>query len=107
MIQSTSLEAFFAIHKSLTRLEHIVLKAIRSQPNVTDRELSHMLDWSINRITPRRGELVEKGMVEEAGRRKCRIGAREVMSWRAVPMPSARNEEVKPVEQKTNQPQLL
>jgi predicted HTH transcriptional regulator len=100
MIQSTSLEAFIHIQRSLNRLQNEVLKAARTQPNVTDQELAYMLKWPINRITPRRGELVEKGLVEEAGRRKCRVGTREVMSWRAVPMPSAMKEEAKPVENK-------
>jgi hypothetical protein len=98
-IQSTSLEAFIHIQRSLNRLQDEVLKAARTQPNVTDQELAYMLKWPINRITPRR-ELVLKGLMEEAGRRKCRVGTREVMSWKAVPMPSARQEEAKPAENK-------
>src|SRR5690242_8676613 len=108
MIQATSLEAFLFIQRSLNNLEWTVLKAIRSQPNVTDAEINHMLGWNaINRVTPRRGALVEKGLVEEACKRKCRVGRREVIAWRAVPMPDAfEKPEEKSVEENKQQ-QLL
>jgi hypothetical protein len=95
-VQITSLEAFLTVQKSLGRFQQEVLRAIRSpqaQPNVTDAEINFLLKWTINRVTPRRGELVEKGLVEEACKRKCRITGRNAIAWRAVTMPSAKKEE--------------
>jgi hypothetical protein len=43
----------------------------------------------INTITPRVFELRQIGLVEEVGKRKCRVTDRTAIAWKAVPMPSA------------------
>jgi len=104
MIQSTSLEAFYKIQSSLGRAQKQVLDALRTQPNATNAEIAWMLKWTINRVTPRVLELrsPDVGLVEEVGRRKCRVTGRPALAWRAVPMPSAfpekKKEQVKPVD---------
>ena len=47
-----------------------------NQPNVTDKEISYIMRRDINRITPRQGELLALGLVEEVGKRKCRVTGR-------------------------------
>jgi hypothetical protein len=90
MIQDTSLKSWYAVQSSLHRSQKQVLDCLRTQPNATDAEINHMLRWNaINRITPRRGELVALGLVEEVGKRKCRITGRTAIAWKAVSMPSA------------------
>lgn len=107
MIQITSLQAFLKIQSSLNGLQRAVLNAIRTQPNVTDAETTHLLGWTINRITPRRGELVKLGLVGEVEKRRCRITKNQAIAWRAVPMPSAfpakQKEDPKPVAINTQQ----
>jgi hypothetical protein len=61
-----------------------------------------MMRRDINRITPRRGELLALGLVEEVGKRKCRVTGRTAIAWKAVPTPSAF-----PPSQKKDQPQTL
>ena len=97
MIQDTSLRAFYALQSTLGRAQKEVLDALRSQVNATNAEIAWMLNHRpINTITPRTFELREIGLVEEAGKRKCRVSGRTAIAWRAVPMPSA----MKPVESK-------
>ena len=103
MIQNTSLEAFYKIQSSLGRAQKEVLAALRTQPNATNAEIAWMLKWSINRVTPRVWELrsSDVGLIEEVGKRKCRVTKRSAIAWRAIPMPSAYPEKkgpVKPVE---------
>ena len=48
----------------------MVFIAIRKLGPCNDRELSEHLQWPINRITPRRGELMKKGLIVFDGKRK-------------------------------------
>lgn len=53
-IPLTSLEAFQKIQSTLNRRQFEALKAVRSQPNVIEREIAYLLKWEINRVTGRR-----------------------------------------------------
>lgn len=64
MIQDTSLDAWISISQNLGDKQKIVFEALRNNP-ASDKTLAARLGWSINRITPRRGELVKKGIVKE------------------------------------------
>ena len=64
MIQDTSLDAWFIVSQNLGPKQKIVFEALRNKP-ASDKTLAIRLGWSINRITPRRGELVKKGFVKE------------------------------------------
>ena len=49
----------------------------------TDRELTKTLDEDDpNKIRPRRFELMERGLIEEAGKRPCEITGRKALTWR-------------------------
>jgi hypothetical protein len=68
MIQDTSLHAFRKV--TISKSQDAVLKIIRAHPEgLTDAEINHYLGWTINRVTPHRGELLnEKGLIYYAGR---------------------------------------
>ena len=57
-----------------------VFGVIASNEYICDKDISAILGWPINCVTGRRRELVEKGMVEDAGIE--RIGGRRVHVWR-------------------------
>ena len=48
---------------------------------LTDRQIAALLKWSINRVTPRRGELVQAGMIAPAGIVHDDETGRNVQSW--------------------------
>lgn len=64
----------------------MVLIAIRKLRMCNDRQLSEHLGWPINRITPRRGELVETGHVIEAQKSRDPRTGRTVSYWKEKPM---------------------
>jgi len=41
--------------------------------NFTNAEVAQEMGWSINRITPRTGELRDLGLIEEVSRRVCNV----------------------------------
>ncbi len=52
----------------------------------TDRELAKDLGFSDpNNVRPRRHELMESGLIIEAGRRKCRESGRTAITWAVSP----------------------
>lgn len=79
----TSLPAYNSIKDDLSFKQKQVWDALYTQGEMTDQELSSFLKWPINTITPRRGELFEKGWVVMAG---TKIGAtkRSCVKWRAI-----------------------
>jgi hypothetical protein len=74
-VQDTSLTAFYSFTpEQLGQYQEKVYQVIRQGP-VTDKQIGLILGWSINRVTPRRGELCKMGRVAEFGR-KYTQGAR-------------------------------
>lgn len=67
MIHPNSREAYRNIQPRLNRLQAEVLNYIAQKGCVTDRDIVRGLGWEINRVTPRRGELVKMGLIEAAG----------------------------------------
>ena len=60
-----SLNAFFSIVDDpleLSKKQKIVYNEIMAKPS-TNEELSHKLGWSINKITPRTGELKKMNLI--------------------------------------------
>ena len=47
----------------------IVLDRIEKHPGVSNQELSAMLGWTINRVTPRVKELLDAGQIVVVGRK--------------------------------------
>ena len=73
-ITQTSLEAYQKISAHLSSCQMTVWKMLKRCPGgLTSMELSDMLHWSVNRVTPRVKELRDLGFIREQGIRKCRI----------------------------------
>lgn len=85
-MQETSLRAYFnEIHPRLGERQQEVLAAfVLGARDWTNSELSQCLRKPINTITPRVFELRAAGLVEEAGKRICKVTGRKVLSWRRV-----------------------
>lgn len=67
-VQDTSLTAYYSITpEQLARSQKAVYDALLQGP-ATDKQLTQRLGWTINRLTPRRGELVDMGLVAEFGK---------------------------------------
>lgn len=83
MIQPASQQAYFTeVLPTLSDRHQKVLQVLATVPNATNSELSRMLGWEINRITPRIFELREKKLVVEANKRKCRVTGRTAIAWK-------------------------
>lgn len=51
----------------------------------TDREIAKELGYSDpNKVRPRRYELMEAGIITEAGKRKCSVSKRTALTWKVV-----------------------
>lgn len=61
-----------------------VIKTCTLQHNhPTDREIARKLDYKDpNKVRPRRFELMEEGIIVEAGKRKCSISGRLALTWK-------------------------
>ena len=73
MIQHTSVEALRRVSPKISKSQQAVLDVMRAYPEgLTDAEINHYLQWTINRVTPRRGELLDKGLIVYGRTRECR-----------------------------------
>ena len=83
-VRSTSLEAYRSLTGQETREEQ-VMHAIRyltaTEGYPTDQDIKRYLGWDTCRITGRRNALMEKGRIEEAGRKKNPSG-KTAITWR-------------------------
>ena len=80
-MRDTSLEAY----QKLTHLnskQQSVLVYIHGHPDCTDVEIAEGLGWTINRVTPRRGELENMGYIKSSGRRHQ--NGRHAHAWRSL-----------------------
>jgi hypothetical protein len=100
-VQDTSIEAWHFMQDKLGYAQKQVLAAISQYPNSTNCELAHILDWPVNRVTPRVNELRAKtkerpfALVEDGGKRKDRITGNTAHVWHMKPpieLPPAREE---------------
>lgn len=92
-VQQTSLEAYHSIRDSLGHKQLEVLKVFRASPHMwfTDKELSRILGWAINTVTPRRLELEQGKYItrfEDGVEKKVPVVyetiVRNVMAWKLV-----------------------
>lgn len=81
-IAATSRWAYESVDLSVRQQE--IIDALIALRAATDQELATHLDWPINCVTPRRGELVEQGLV---ARSHLTVGptGRKVSVWRLEP----------------------
>lgn len=77
--KETSREAYDGVQQSLSVRHVIVFHAFKTHGNMTHKEVSKKLDWAINCVTPRVGELVKLNVLEEKGK-KIQSG-RNVIVW--------------------------
>jgi len=81
-MQATSLEAYENNKRTLGITQAKVFNTLfYSLAPMTNDELSLRLGWTINRVTGRTNELVKKGLVKEAHKKKCANG-RTAIAWR-------------------------
>lgn len=85
MVRDTSLEAY-RVHPKINPSRLRILQAINYLETfklypITDRNIAKFLDLDINRVTPRRGELLKAGLIEEVGKIKNENGI-SVMNYR-------------------------
>lgn len=83
MIQETTLDSYRKLKqegKIQTRERQLFL-LLKGYGNKTDRQMAIFLNLPINSITPRRNELVKKGLVEEKGKRFDLVTNRTVILW--------------------------
>jgi len=83
-VRNTSRQAYFNdVVPKINEAQMVVLSALqKSKRPVNNQEVSNFLGKPINTITPRMGELVEKGLVEEAFRAIYPVTNRKVIYWR-------------------------
>lgn len=85
MIQQTSLLAYESIQEELAtsqmKVRDVLLILNQTVGGATDQELAKALGWSINRVTPRRGELYKKGVVRQGHARRCRVTGGLASEW--------------------------
>jgi hypothetical protein len=80
MYQETSHAAYHSLDRVNDKQQR-VFDAIRRLGTCNDRMISESLGWPINRVTPRRGELVSAGLIVEADRRRDVTGRLSIF-WR-------------------------
>lgn len=82
-IRQSSISSYIIALPTLNAKQNVVFEAfLKANCRITDRDLSKFLGWSINTVTPRRGELVKMGYVEDAGLTFDYETNRRVMTWR-------------------------
>lgn len=79
MHQQTSYDAWQSIQEDLNDKQKVVLWAFRSQGNKTNAEMAEFLNWPINCVTPRVGELVKKQLIEANGLKIGPTGRRAIV----------------------------
>jgi hypothetical protein len=88
MVQGTSIATYYDLHEEgiIGEMQLTVLNHIKGHAGNTDRENAFELGFGDpNHIRPRRKELVDLGLVRNAGRRDCKITKRQALTWEAVP----------------------
>ena len=66
-MRQTSILAYRSLTKDkLNEKQQEVLEKIEDLFPICDRQIAESLGWGINRVTPRRGELLTKGKIIEA-----------------------------------------
>jgi DNA-binding Lrp family transcriptional regulator len=66
-MRQTSIEAYFSLDKpKINQRQKQVLEALEEIAPANDRQISEHSHLPINVVTPRRGELLKKGLIKEA-----------------------------------------
>lgn len=67
MLQQTSLEVYneIVMTKRLNQMQQTVYDCIQIHPGIPDRKISELTGLRINCVTPRRNELLKKGLIQK------------------------------------------
>ena len=84
MIQKTSLEAFQVLKPDLDNRQRIVYRLIHENKGLCNHDISHILGWEINSVTPRVKELRDMGLVVCSHEKQDPSTNRTVMCWKVV-----------------------
>ena len=90
-MQPTSLIAYDSIKPELGNKQCAVLAKFRAWGDMTGLEMADLLGWSINRVTGRINELVERKRLFDSGRTKLSKFGRPSIIW-SVNEPSKQTE---------------
>ena len=82
--RQTSLPAYQEAKENIKTKQQTVLDAIIFLGVCCDHQIAEYLGWAINRVTPRRKELVEAGRVECAYKGKDFETGRTVNFWQVL-----------------------
>ena len=86
-VQPDSLAAYDSVVLGARQAD--VLRAIRALHALgarpSDQDIAEFLDWTTNRVTPRRGELHAVGFILKAGDKRGETG-RKVAVWQPTPV---------------------
>lgn len=77
----SSMPAYKENAKGKDYCRQMVLLAIRKLQCCNDREIAEYLGWPINRVTPRRGELVDSGLIVQRKKDQDPTTNRTVSYW--------------------------
>lgn len=82
-VTDTSRRAYETVKPRLGAKQAQVLEVIRraGDHGVTDEEISKALGWGINRVTPRRNELVKLGLVVDGGQERPNDSGSSATVW--------------------------
>lgn len=84
-VADTSLAAYRDMtEEDLGINQQAVLDVLRRHGPLSNRQIAGLLQWSINRVTPRCLELRQGGMVEDAGYSVDPLSGKSVHLWRAT-----------------------
>lgn len=79
------MESYEELRSSLNDRQDRILGLIEQKPHSSDREILIAYGGTeMNQVRPRITELIDKGLVEESGNKKCQLTKRKVRTLRAV-----------------------
>ena len=64
-MQKTSMDAYLSIKRELGNKQQIIFDSLKFIGPATNENMALRLNWPINRVTPRMGELRKLGMVKQ------------------------------------------
>ena len=77
MVTTTSLEAYDKAKRNYFTRKAIIAALKRSR-GLTRREIEEKTGLRINQVSGRVADLIESGMIQKTGRRKCRVSGNVV-----------------------------
>lgn len=80
---NTSLPAYKEAQVNINAKQQVILDAVQKLGICCDHQIAEYLDWPINRVTPRRGELLDAKLIQQAFRGKDFETGRTVNFWKA------------------------